>query len=620
MTLKLSRTERLIAFAIFAVKALLSAAALFQVQAGPFGRVPILDEATYFEWAGTIAGGDVLGHELFAQDALYPYLLAAMVKLGGGLLFARLFNCVLAFAALAIFFSWARAVFNNRAALIGAALLVLWGSLLLDEVSVGKESLLLFLCALTLWTAERAVTTEKLHVWLGTGVCVGALALIRGNFLLIAPALGVLIALRRPKPAALFAAGVALALLPLSLRNYAAAGDPNPSAISTGMNLYIGNHPGANGTYQRLAWVQRGTAYETDDYRREASRRLGHETTAREANRYWTEEALTWLSTEVPDAVVLMVRKLHLAVSARELPNNASLRCMRELFAPALSFSFLGFGWLLPLALAGCVAWGFDRRPARYVIFAAALYGGTLAITFILERYRVPLAPVIAGAAGYAVDRAIELGRSKTWPRLAGLAGAALLTAIPVWWPLEGFLTGSEEIGQCANLVGSALTDMGDFELALPLLKDAVGRIPRDAEAHYNFGVALQKAGENNAAELEYAQALQLKPDHPKAAFNEALLRLAAGAPAATLRLLPIAAPLGAARVSGPAGAAHAALGDFEQARPLLETAVRLDPRDGTSWNLLINVEVKLGQCADAKRVAAEARAAGFVPAEPDCL
>ena len=48
------------------------------------------DNFTFFEWAGRIAAGDLIGSGEFYLPPLYPYLLALMLKLSGSQ-FARFF-------------------------------------------------------------------------------------------------------------------------------------------------------------------------------------------------------------------------------------------------------------------------------------------------------------------------------------------------------------------------------------------------------------------------------------------------------------------------------------------------------------------------------------------------
>ena len=47
------------------------------------------DSRGYDEWARRIAGGDWLGHEVFYQAPLYPYLLGVIYAIAGRHLLAR---------------------------------------------------------------------------------------------------------------------------------------------------------------------------------------------------------------------------------------------------------------------------------------------------------------------------------------------------------------------------------------------------------------------------------------------------------------------------------------------------------------------------------------------------
>src|SRR5207244_12835752 len=56
------------------------------------------------------------------------------------------------------------------------------------------------------------------------------------------------------KPAGLFALGVALLLLPVVVRNSVVGGGFYLTTSQFGPNFFIGNHAGANGTYQSLRY------------------------------------------------------------------------------------------------------------------------------------------------------------------------------------------------------------------------------------------------------------------------------------------------------------------------------------------------------------------------------
>ena len=64
---------------------------------------------------------------------------------------------------------------------------------------------------------------------------------------------------------------------------------------------------------------------------------------------------------------------------------------------------------------------------------------------------------------------------------------------------------------------------------------NALALKPTDAEAHYNFGVALQKQGRRNEAARAYQRALAFDPGFPDAHFNLAVVFQETGHPAAAI-------------------------------------------------------------------------------------
>jgi 4-amino-4-deoxy-L-arabinose transferase-like glycosyltransferase len=95
---------------------------------------------------------------------------------------------------------------------------------------------------------------------LGSGVCLGIGALIRPTFVLLPIPLGLHMLLSWPRKlaalrlAALMAAGVALAVLPWTARNYHVTGGFILISSNGGGNLYSANNDEAQGAYTESAW------------------------------------------------------------------------------------------------------------------------------------------------------------------------------------------------------------------------------------------------------------------------------------------------------------------------------------------------------------------------------
>ena len=62
---------------------------VWQIRRSPFFSLLMGDSRGYDEWAQRIAGGDWLGHEVFYQAPLYPYLLGVIYAVAGRHLLAR---------------------------------------------------------------------------------------------------------------------------------------------------------------------------------------------------------------------------------------------------------------------------------------------------------------------------------------------------------------------------------------------------------------------------------------------------------------------------------------------------------------------------------------------------
>ncbi len=74
-----------------------------------------------------------------------------------------------------------------------------------------------------------------------------------------------------------------------------------------------------------------------------------------------------------------------------------------------------------------------------------------------------------------------------------------------------------EAYSMACNNLGVIYSDAGVYDVAIPVLKEAVRIIPRNAAAHYNLGNAYFRSGRLEPAEAEYKYAIRLRPGHEDA-------------------------------------------------------------------------------------------------------
>jgi 4-amino-4-deoxy-L-arabinose transferase-like glycosyltransferase len=412
---------RLVRFAPHAWLAVVGTLVAAQIQSSPFGNRPIVDERMYVEWARRIAGGELLGNDVFFFDPLWAYVLGGLFTLTHGSLFAaRLFQIALGVGTVELVFRTADALASRRTAYVAAAMLALYGPFVFASGFLLKEPLTIHGVA---WVAFLLGLEPTRRRSFALGLTLGLLALLRGNFLVIALPL----VLWR-KPRALAVAGLALPLS-LSLAHNVAAGDQwILTTAHGGANFWLGNNPSSSGTYEAPPFIEARPASELSGFKAEAERRVGHPLTQAESSRYWFLEGLRFWGEQPLDALVLTFKKLRLLLSDYEVPDNYAFTCVRSYFAFALWLAPLGWGALLGLALLG--AWQLRKeRRAWPLLLLFGLYSASVVAFFVFDRYRVPLAPLLClfAAHGLFALRCARVG----W-LVAGTAIAFIPTPVSI--------------------------------------------------------------------------------------------------------------------------------------------------------------------------------------------
>jgi tetratricopeptide (TPR) repeat protein len=554
---------------VFAAALALRLVYLFQIHGSEFFRFPVGDGQSYEDWAQAISR-DVVGHEVFYQAPLYPYLLAGLYGVfGHGALVARVAQAVLGAAACALVADAGRRFFSRGVGLGAGLVLAVYGPALFFGGIIQKACLDLFLTSALLWAVARvapdvpggAPTRGRLLL---AGAVLGALALTRENALALVGVLGAWLAWAvatdpspNPLPASAgrglrksavvvlpFFCGVLLLLGPVAARNLALGGAPLPTTSQFGVNFYLGNHEGADGLYEPLRPGHGSFAMERADAIELAEQASGRELAPGEVAAYWLGLSRAWIAAHPGEWLRLLGRKWMLLWNDREIPDSDE-PLVYEDASPLLraASTVFSFGTLLPFALVGVVV----TRPARrrllvlYLVLGAFSLSAALFVAF--ARYRVPLIPVLALFASAGVGELAARVRARRWRALAAPAALVLVGTLVARRPVE--------------------TEAS----------------PR-ATAHHNLAVSLEARGEPARAVAEYRRALLAAPDFVPAHVNLAAALARAGA-------LPEAAAhaRAALRLAPDDAAAHTILANalleqhhLDEAEPHFREALRIDP------------------------------------------
>lgn len=625
-----------------------------------------LDTAYYVSLSQRVASEGVLAPTgAFIVSPLYVYFLAAVFAGGGSLLAAQLIQIALGAAAVGLLFASARHWFGQRAAFVAAGLAILTAIFTFNEILILQSALDPFLVSCALYALTRCVAGGGAVAFAAAGASLGLLALNRPNALVFAVAAAVVVCVSqwregRVRPAAVLVAAMFAVLAANGARNYAVSGDAVLIASHGGLNLYIGNHDRADGTYTPVPGITPSIAGQAGDSTRVAESSVGRRLSPGEVSSYFAWRAFDWVTGHPADAARLWIRKIGILLNRVDVPLNYSYA-----FYAREPFSFLrvlavGPWLLLPLGLVGLLWPALRQARHGYWIWAmfVPVYGAAVVLFFVTDRYRMPLFVPLCAAAGAALVRCFDLVRARQFKVLLRPAGAMVVISLVVFANLgldNGI--GGEQTRKAAWLI-----EQGSFDEA----RRYVERVARDHRhpgvLRFRVAQALLDAGRPDQAVPLLTEAIAIDGPRPaiRLALGEALLRTgrpaealkqlsgiedsAAGSSVETaldwgtlaleqralpeaIRWLQIAverAP-GRAEAHEKLGLAIFLNGDPPAARPYLERACSLDPGSASAHLNLAAVYAELGRFAEARSQAqealrldpAETRAVGLLRALP---
>ncbi|HOY68339.1 MAG TPA: hypothetical protein PLP29_15770 [Candidatus Ozemobacteraceae bacterium] len=384
---------------------------------------PISDMAIHLDLARSVTAGHPAQAVLYTNPGYY-HLLALVLWLGGDQ--ETIFSLQMLIGASLgpfLFLTLRRAGFGMAAAAFAGAFLALNQSfvfleqfLLLEPIHAACFTMLI--AALIGLRPGRSSTAAVV-------LPMAALHLLRPNIVLFWPVV-LWRARRRGCSGRALALMIALWLPVLFVApalTWLRSGECVFSTQNLGDNFFIGNHAGANGTFQA------GEAFHRT--RKEAEALPPAERTShwiRAAIRSW-DSPWGWIR--------LTLRKVALVWGPWELPSNVSLQAMEEISPTLAGPVLIRFGTLAPLGLAGMFLLLLNRNESRKRDLGKLLLAGSLVLTlmiavfFVLGRYRLPLAILLAIGAGQAIATFVSAPRAR-WGIILAVLGLWLLVNGPL--------------------------------------------------------------------------------------------------------------------------------------------------------------------------------------------
>jgi tetratricopeptide (TPR) repeat protein len=594
-----------------------------------------LDTSVYATLAARVMAGDVaLGPGLYFVSPLYIYFLAAVLATFGSYTAVRIMQVALGTAAVGLLFVATREWFGRRAAWIAAILAALTGVFTFFEALLLQAALDPFLTAAALAALALALTRARgmrAGRWFFlSGLAFGIQSLNRPNVLIPALVVGaLLLATRRWRPALLIAAGLAVALAPITLRNMAVAGDWSPVSSHGGLNFYIGNNPEADGTYHSVPGITPNIAGQQEDARRVAEQAVGRKLSDGEVSAYFYELGWRWIRQRPAAAAALFVRKLAYLFNAAHLTLNYSYPFYAYDTGTLLVALIVGAWLLIPIGLTGLLIAAPRERMIPYLVWVSFVpaYAVSVAMFFVSERYRLPLlVPLCVGAAA-ALDVALdalvkaapgEVPRpARTWlgthPIAAVVLAAALFVIVNWRFGLDDGRA-EERTRMAEQLIAN-----GRFKEGEDWAAKAESGQPRPGLLNFRIGRQLILQHQPEAAVQHLERALTFDRDRPEVDYALGQALLDAGRPSAAIPHLrkALKASVRADLAGFDLARALAATGDRAGALQVLETVHPQNDRDAGSWFALGELAMQLQAPAIAESLLRRAVATAPQAAKP---
>jgi len=489
---------------------------LFDLSRLPIFDRPTVDAALYVSFARNFAELGILP-DVFFKPPLYPVLLGAWWQfIGEDYLLLRLPGVFLGTFTSVLVWWLARTVFDGRIALVAGLLYALHSHAVYFEVELLEIGLVTCLqTAALLLVLGAAQQKSARNGWIA-GMALGLGCLARPTFFPVAFFSLFWLGRRRWRPA-LF--GLLIMLAPITLHNAYRGHDLVLVSANLGVNFYIGNNPMANGRISATPELPAQPAALERQARRIAQTAAGRTLRPSEVSRYWFRKGLDYAISHPAHSIELLARKVFYSLHGAAVSDNEDLGSLHR-YLRLQPWLPIGMWLLIPLGLLGMVASRQRSNEVRYLRWCLLLQVIVLLPFFLVERFRLPWAPILAIFAAYALVHGYLLLRHDRRNGIRGVLAFLVLLGLcnlPVWGVLAPLQFDLD------YKIAYAWQQKGNRPAAMQAYRQSIEHHPTAALARNALGYMLAEDNTNlEEAVVLIETALRLDPAHT-ANYSESL-------------------------------------------------------------------------------------------------
>ena len=323
----------------------------------------------------------------------------------------------------------------------------------------------------------------------------------------------------RVRLAAVFVAGIAIIVVPITVRNAIVGGDFVPLTSNAGLNLYIGNHEASMGAYVKPEGLDVYTDPEGETI---AEADVGRGLKPSQVSNWWARRAWAFIAENPDRFAANLLRKAFFFWSVYEVPQIEHL-AFEKRYSALLRIPSPSFGIVCPLGIIGIILSVRRRKPAQLMLLYILTYSATIIAFFVVARYRLPMLPALMVFAGFSIWWLVYAGTQGRFKRLAlaviGIAVLAIVVNTNFYGidPRSGYAQSYYRLGIIHGLNGRPAEALSSYRKALELDPDIV-------PARVSAGILLSQAGQHAEAKRELQRSIELDPTYEKAHYNLGLV------------------------------------------------------------------------------------------------
>ncbi len=476
----------------------------------PLFGVPVVDASAYHEWAMRIARGEWLWTTLSNYTPVYPYFLGIQKFLfGPSDIFNRWIQCAMGALSAVLLARVGERIWNRQAGMATGLILATYWLLVVYECEEYAESFSIFFQSVALFCL--ICRSESRISALFAGIAFALSGAARPNILLLFPFIAAWIIwkhwgslARSLQRSALFILGAAFVLCPILARNYQLVGYWTLRTQGN-WSFYSGIDPKFEGLP-----IPPGFVY--DSHMREPL--LAGAKTSADVELYWNNRALTILRDQPFEVLKVVARRGLMLFSRIEFSKEFDVYAYRN-YSRLLSLPWPGFWLVGPLGFLGILlVWRWSRDSFLILLYLAV---GTLSVVpfKFADRYRLPIAPLLAVFAGFAIWRLASWIRQKRTTPLA-IAVTILAGLCALSWP-DWLGLNSRRIARHDFFVGEHYAQIGKDDEAIEAFKRSMADYSWDADSPYHAARIHWVHSRFDEAESLLKEALKREPSYPEA-------------------------------------------------------------------------------------------------------